>query len=186
MSHDILINIKITNAYDFFYFIPFWAFIDTLTFKRPTDLGHIWTLGRYIEFYKKIISIWNFRDRLYLVRATWRYIYIILFLDSQFKSYYHSKDKMGSPSSSGSLLKVSIDIEIFCTYREYFLILRFQKKKSCLLCKKNIFTKVKTFHTFRTREKKNLHFYIKPRDLQNFHFLFFWPQHVLKGLWSTV
>jgi hypothetical protein len=63
---------------------------------------------------------------------------------------------MGSPGSSGSLLKASIDIEIFFTYKEYFLLLRFQKKFLSLVQKEHFNPSQIVSHISGKGGKKNL------------------------------
>ena len=100
-------------------------------------------------------------------------IFLLFFLELRVKSYYHSKDKMGSPGSSGSLLKVSIDIEIFCTYKEYYLLLRFQKKILVFSVKITFKPKSNIFTHFGQGGKKTLSFLHKTLRSSYFsHFIF--------------
>ena len=92
---------------------------------------------------------------------------------------------MGNPGSLGNLQNISFDIKIFCTYKEYNPLLRFQKKFNVFNVRRTFSPKSNIFTHFGQGGEENINFYIKPRDLQVFHFLFSWPQYVKKPSYQS-
>ena len=82
------------------------------------------------------------------------------------------RTNLRSLGSLGTLQKKSFDIEIFCAYEVYYLLLRVQNKILLFRVKRTSSPKSNIFTHFKQGRKKNIIFNIKPIEIHNLHSLF--------------